>query len=80
MRLSFMRTQPYMSPPTSITGRKTAAISQPGNFGASCQPVDVAGFRVYPPDETAALFASYPGQTCSAKGLAVPTVRPVQPG
>jgi hypothetical protein len=55
-------------------------MAQPGNFGSSCQPVNVAGFRVYPPDETATLFASSPQQACSAKGVAVPTIRPVQPG
>ncbi len=55
-------------------------LAQPGNFGASCQPVNVAGFRVYPPDETTTLFASSPQQACSAKGVGVPTVRPVLGG
>jgi uncharacterized protein DUF4232 len=55
-------------------------MAQPGNFGPACQPVNVAGFRVYPPDETTTLFASSPQQACSAKGVAVPTIRPVQPG
>jgi hypothetical protein len=72
--------------PTLVTLAPTASahaslrLAQPGNFGPACQPVNVAGFRVYPPDETAALFASSPQQACSAKGIAVPTLRPVQGG
>jgi Protein of unknown function (DUF4232) len=64
----------------NATAQAEVRMAQPGNFGASCQPVDVAGFRVYPPDETTTLFASDPQQACSAKGVAVPTVRPVRAG
>lgn len=52
-----------------------------GNFGAGvCQPVLVAGVRVYPPDETVALFASSPQQVCSVNGVGVAQVYPVQTG
>jgi hypothetical protein len=66
--------------PPNAAAHAPLRLTQPGNYGPPCQPVDVAGFRVYPPDETTALFAASPQQACSAKGLAVPTIRPVQPG
>ncbi len=35
---------------------------------ADGKPPDVRGFRVYPPDETAAVFVSQPLKVCSAEG------------
>jgi hypothetical protein len=46
----------------------------------SCQPVQVDGYRVYPPDETTAVFVAAPQQACSVKGVGVPRVGVVQPG
>lgn len=47
---------------------------------ATCKPVDVRGYRVYPPDETAAIFVSAPEKVCSAKGVGVGVVYPVTVG
>jgi hypothetical protein len=46
----------------------------------SCQAVQVDGYRVYPPDETAAVFVAAPQQACSVKGAGVPRIGVVQPG
>jgi hypothetical protein len=54
---------------------------QTGNFDEStCRPVQIAGFRIYPPDDTAAMFARSAQQACSVKGTGVPEIYPVQPG
>jgi hypothetical protein len=47
---------------------------------AACRPVQVRGFRVYPPDETAAVFVSSPQTACSAKGKGVGRVVPIVAG
>ncbi len=47
---------------------------------ANCKPTDVRGFRVYPPDETAAVFVSQPMKACSVKGNGVGLVLPVESG
>src|SRR4051794_22484523 len=39
-----------------------------------CKPVPVRGLRVYPPDESAAVFVSRPQKACSAKGQGVGSV------
>jgi len=53
---------------------------QPGAFEPQCHAVQVAGFRVYPPDETAAVFVPWATQACSAKGIDVGTVSPIVAG
>jgi hypothetical protein len=53
---------------------------QPGNFSDSCKPVQVAGYRVYVPDETAAVFVPAPSEQCSADGVNVADISPIQPG
>jgi hypothetical protein len=45
-----------------------------------CQPVQVRGFRIYPPNETAAIFLPAPQQACSAPGKSVPSITPVTAG
>jgi hypothetical protein len=47
---------------------------------ATCKPVSVRGLRVYPPDETAAVFVRLPSQQCSAKGVNVDTVWAISAG
>ncbi|MFP5021818.1 DUF4232 domain-containing protein [Pseudonocardia phyllosphaerae] len=42
---------------------------------ATCKPVPVRGFRVYPPGETASLFAPYETRGCSAPGVGQPSVK-----
>jgi hypothetical protein len=51
------------------------------NFATdTCKPVQAAGVRVYPPDETASAFAVYPVLVCSANGVGTAQVFPVQSG
>jgi hypothetical protein len=52
----------------------------PEAFPGTCNPVPVAGYRVYLPDETAAVFVSASMQQCSTKGVNPTTVSPVAPG
>jgi hypothetical protein len=48
------------------------------NYPASiCKPVPIRGYRVYPPDETAAVFVSAPQKVCSAKNKGVGQVQPI---
>jgi hypothetical protein len=57
-----------------------ASIGLPSvaNFvAATCKPIAVRGFRVYPPDETAAVFVSAAQQACSTKGQGVGQVLPI---
>jgi hypothetical protein len=46
----------------------------------TCQAADVRGYRIYPPDETAAIFVSAPETVCSAKGIGLGEVYPVTTG
>jgi Protein of unknown function (DUF4232) len=51
------------------------------NFPAStCKPVSVRGYRIYPPDETAAVFVSAPQTQCSAKSVNLGQVEPIAAG
>jgi hypothetical protein len=54
--------------------------AKPEMYGADCHAVQVAGFRVYPPDETAAVFVPWTSQACSAKGVDVGEVWPIAAG
>jgi len=54
-----------------------AALNYPAD---KCKPVDVRGYRVYPPDETAAVFVSAPGKQCSVKGTNLGQVQPLASG
>lgn len=45
-----------------------------------CKPIDVRGYRIYPPDETAAIFVSAPGKECSIKGTNLGQVLPIASG
>jgi hypothetical protein len=47
---------------------------------AACKPTSIRGFRVYPPDETAAVFVSHPMKVCSVNGTGVGLVRPIEGG
>ncbi|MCY1143744.1 DUF4232 domain-containing protein [Actinoplanes sp. Pm04-4] len=56
----------------------TILLADPGNVGeADCKPVHVRGYRVYPPDETAAVFVSKPQTACATSGKAVGQVQPI---
>jgi hypothetical protein len=59
----------------------TLFFTQVGSFDpAQCVPVRVDGYRVYAPDEMAAVFVADPQEACSGKGVGVPEVGWVQPG
>lgn len=47
---------------------------------ADCKPVQVRGYRIYPPDETASIFVSRPQKACSVKGSGAGEVQPVAAG
>jgi hypothetical protein len=56
-------------------------LNQVGNYGADgCKPVPAAGLRVYPPDETTALYAASARQVCSATGIGFAQIYPVESG
>jgi hypothetical protein len=44
---------------------------------ADCKPVAIRGYRVYPPDETAAVFVSAPQKVCSVQNRGVGQVQPI---
>jgi hypothetical protein len=46
----------------------------------TCKPIQAAGVRVYPPDETASAFAAYPILVCSVNGVGTAQVYPVVSG
>jgi hypothetical protein len=75
------------TPPTLVTlPPNTAAhapllLTQPGNYPTdTCKPVQAAGFRIYPPDDTTALYTNSTQPTCSTKGTGIPQIYPIQPG
>lgn len=47
---------------------------------ATCKPVPVRGFRVYPPDETAAVFVAQASTACSVHGVGLAQVQPLTAG
>jgi hypothetical protein len=54
--------------------------ANPEMYGPDCHPVRVAGFRVYPPDETAPVFVPWANQACSVQGVNVGEVWPIAAG
>jgi hypothetical protein len=56
-------------------------LGQVGNYAAdACRPTQAAGLRVYPPDETTALYVASARQVCSAAGTGFAQIYPVQAG
>jgi hypothetical protein len=60
-------------------GQNTMAIFRQANPGIlNCTPVSATGFRVYPPNQTAALFAADPSlTTCPGNPQESPQISPV---
>jgi hypothetical protein len=46
----------------------------------TCKPTQAAGLRVYPPDDTTALYTNSPQQICTTKGTGTAQIYPVQTG
>jgi hypothetical protein len=70
------------APVTLDPGHGAYAQLQTGHpemFPDTCKPVAVAGYRVYPPDETTAIFVPAPSQQCSTKGVNATVVYPMSP-
>jgi hypothetical protein len=77
---------------TSVHGTVTLApggsahaplrITQAGNYSAAtCDPAPADGLRIYPPDETQALFVASTGWTaCRSAAVHLITVRAFLPG
>jgi Domain of unknown function (DUF4232) len=65
-------------PPEAIAQAELTE-ADPGNF-PNCQVTATRGFRVYPPDQTAALFAPERGRACANPADKDLRVQPVTPG
>jgi hypothetical protein len=69
---------------TLEAGQAAHAILQMPNAAnydeATCKPVSVRGVRVYPPDDTVAVFVKLPSTQCSAKGVNIDPVWAISAG
>ncbi|GAA2369615.1 DUF4232 domain-containing protein [Dactylosporangium salmoneum] len=59
------------------TAHAQVHAGHPDMFPDTCKPVPVAGYRVYPPDETEALFVPVADKQCSADGVNRAVVEPI---
>lgn len=79
------------APASRITGSAPVVTLAPGqtaianlgiveasNFGSSCQLTNVDGLRVYPPNNTAALFVPHTDQGCANTADVTLKIQPVQ--
>ncbi len=71
-------TQVILAPQAS--GHAVVQQGNPAMFEPHCRPVQVAGFRVYPPDETASVFVPWPVSVCSVNGVDQGGVSPIVSG
>ncbi|PNI08612.1 hypothetical protein CXX84_11430 [Arthrobacter sp. AFG7.2] len=60
------------------TGSAVLRYTQAGNY-TDCAMVDAAGYRIYPPEDTASLFLPRPTKACSNTGITLLTIGPFQP-
>ncbi len=60
------------------TGSAELRYTQAGNY-PDCTMVDAAGFRIYPPEDTASLFLPQPTRACTNAGTTLLTIGPFQP-
>ncbi|BCW43534.1 hypothetical protein StoSoilB5_07180 [Arthrobacter sp. StoSoilB5] len=51
--------------------------TQAGNYG-DCTKVPAAGYRIYPPNDTASLFVAEPHDACSNTGIKLLTITAFQ--
>lgn len=69
---------------SGVTAHAWLGIADAGNFpAASCQPVTAHWLKVYPPDQTQALYTQFATTVCSKKvtGGSTPlTILPIRPG
>jgi hypothetical protein len=60
------------------TGSAVLRYTQAGNY-TDCAMVDAAGYRIYPPEDTASLFLPQPTKACSNAGITLLSIRAFQP-
>jgi hypothetical protein len=59
------------------SGSAVLRYTQARNY-SDCALVPAAGFRIYPPEETASLFVAQPSDACSNASIELLTVGPFQ--
>ncbi|WP_181884883.1 DUF4232 domain-containing protein [Arthrobacter sp. RT-1] len=60
------------------TGSAVLRYTQAGNY-TDCAMVDAAGYRIYPPEDTASLFLPQPTKACSNAGITLLSIGAFQP-
>ncbi|SER05290.1 DUF4232 domain-containing protein [Arthrobacter sp. OV608] len=60
------------------TGSAVLRYTQAGNY-PDCAMVDAAGYRIYPPEDTASLFLPQPTRACSNAEITLLTIGAFQP-
>lgn len=60
------------------TGAAVMRYTQAGNY-PGCAMADAAGYRIYPPGDTASLFLAQPTRACSNADIALLTIGAFQP-
>lgn len=55
------------------TGWAQLRYTQAGNY-MDCSPVDAAGYRIYPPEDTESLFLAQPTTACSNADIKLLTI------
>ena len=60
------------------TGTAVLRYTQAGNY-PDCTMVDAAGYRIYPPEDTASLFLPQPTKACSNADITLLTIGAFQP-
>jgi hypothetical protein len=59
-------------------GTAVLRYTQAGNY-TDCTPADAAGYRIYPPEDTASLFLPQPTTACSNAAITLLSVGAFQP-
>jgi hypothetical protein len=70
---------PAVSVAPGASASATLQITEASNYGTPCGITPVAGLRVYPPNETAALFVPHTDQGCSNTADVTLHISPFQP-
>ena len=60
------------------TGSAVLRYTQAGNY-SDCAITDAAGYRIYPPEDTASLFLPQPTKACSNAGITLLSIGAFQP-
>jgi hypothetical protein len=60
------------------TGWAQLRYTQAGNY-PDCSPVEAAGYRIYPPEDTGSIFLAQPTRACSNADIELLTIGPFQP-